>query len=97
MSQTFLCQRVGREKRSSVFLDDREDSMDEGKNSCLMGKQERTPWIWEVLKREKSIDWVTGSPREEEAYCVVCIEEKLLSFSKTLSISDLTFTYYFII
>ena len=53
--------------------------------------------MWEVLKREKSVNWPTGSPREEEAYCVVCIEEKVLSFSKTLSTSDLTFTYYFII
>ena len=35
-------------------------------------------------------------PQGRRAYCVVCIEEKVLSFSKTLSTSDLTFTYYFI-
>ena len=70
-----LRQRVGRGQSSSVFLDDREDCTDEG-GKGLVWKQERTPGIWEVPKREKSVNWLTGSPREEELTVLFALKKR---------------------
>lgn len=57
------------------------------------GNGEKNSGMWEVLKREIRKLANRQPQGRKETLLLFCIEEKVLSFSKTLSTSDLTFTY----
>ena len=85
-------QETGEWKREALFPFMRE-RVPWRRETSWFGKQKRTPWIWEVVERG---ELGNRKPEDEEKVCcVLWLEEKLLSFSKTLYTSALCFTYYF--